>query len=71
MALSVSFAGTTIYKPGAYSRTTIDQGGNPPLGQTGLIAIMGEADAGTPGSEELDIAQNFYTADRLSEARAK
>lgn len=71
MALSVSFSGTTIYKPGAYSRTTIDQGGNPALGQAGLIAIFGEADAGAPGSAELDMAQNFYTADRLSEARAK
>jgi len=71
MALSVSFSGTTIYKPGAYSRTTIDQGGNPALGQAGLIAIFGEADAGAPGSAEQDMAQNFYTADRLSDARAK
>jgi hypothetical protein len=71
MAISVSFNGATIYKPGAYSKTTIDLSGNVPLGPAGLIAIFGEADAGEPGSAETNIADNFFTADRLIEARAK
>ena len=71
MAINVSFAGATIYRPGAYSKTNIDLGGNIPLGPAGLVAIFGEADAGTPGASEVDIARNFYTADRFAEARAK
>ena len=71
MAISVSFNGATIYKPGAYSKTTIDLSGNVPLGPAGLVAIFGEADAGAPGSAETNIADNFFTADRLIEARNK
>lgn len=71
MAISVSFNGATIYKPGSYSKSSIDLAGNVPLGPAGLVAIFGESAAGTPGANEVDISQNFYTADRLSEARAK
>lgn len=71
MAINVSFNGATLYKPGSYSKTNIDLKGNVPLGPAGLIAIFGEADAGTPGASETNIADNFYTADRLVEARQK
>lgn len=71
MAISVSFNGATILRPGAYSKSNIDLTGNVPLGPAGLIAIFGEADAGTPGASETNIADNFYTADRLIEARQK
>ena len=71
MAISVSFAGATIYRPGAYSKTNIDLGGNIPLSAAGLVAIFGEADAGTPGASEVDISRNFYTADRIADAKAK
>lgn len=71
MAINVSFNGATIYRPGAYSKTNIDLGGNLPLGPAGLVAIFGEADAGMPGANEVDISRNFYTADRFAEARAK
>lgn len=71
MAISTSFNGATIYRPGSYSKTQIDLGGNVPLGRTGLIAIFGEADAGAPGDSEVDVSRNFYTAERLSDARAK
>jgi len=71
MAISVSFNGATIFKPGAYSRRFIDLGGNLPLGPAGLIAILGEADAGTPGDAEVDIKDNFFTADSISVARDK
>ncbi len=71
MAINVSFNGATIFKPGAYSRTTIDLGGSVPLGPAGLIAIIGESDAGTPGDEEVNIADNRYSADQLVQARNK
>lgn len=71
MAINVSFNGATIYKPGAYSKTTIDLGGGFPLSPTGLVAIFGEADAGAPGSAEINIADNFFGPDQLPQIRAK
>jgi hypothetical protein len=71
MAINVSFNGATIYRPGAYSKTTVDLGGGFPLGVAGLVAIFGEADAGTPGASEADISQNFVTGDTLIAAREK
>jgi len=71
MAIYTTFGGAVIYKPGSYSQTKIDLGGNIPLGPAGLIAIFGEADAGTPGASEIDIARNFYTAENLEDARQK
>jgi hypothetical protein len=70
MAINVSFNGSTIYKPGAYSRTTIDLGGGFPLGPTGIVAIFGESTRGRPGSEEA-IATNFFGANQLAEVRQK
>lgn len=71
MAISTSFGGAVIFKPGSYSKRTIDLSGNLPLGANGLIAILGEADAGAPGKGEVDIKENFFTADSLADARAK
>ena len=71
MAINVSFNGATIYKPGAYSKTSIDLSGGFPLGPTGLIAIFGESTRGRPGSAEPDMSQNFFTAGQLAEARDK
>lgn len=71
MAINVVYNGATIYKPGSYSRTNIDLGGGFPLGPAGLIAIFGEADAGTPGDEEVDISANRFTADQLVTIRNK
>lgn len=71
MAISVSFNGSQIFRPGSYSRRTIDLGGNLPLGPAGLVAILGEADAGEPGDAEVDLKDNFFTADSLSVAREK
>jgi len=45
MAINVSFNGSTIYKPGSYSKRLIDLGGGFPLSPTGLIALFGEASA--------------------------
>jgi len=71
MAINVSFNGATIYKPGAYSKTTIDLGGGFPLSPTGIVAIFGEADAGAPGSAETNIANNVFSPDQLTQIRAK
>lgn len=71
MAINVSFNGATIYKPGAYSKISIDLSGGFPLGPTGLIAVFGESTRGKPGSAEADISKNFYTANQIAEAREK
>lgn len=71
MAINVSFNGATIFKPGSYSRTNIDLGGGFPLGPAGLIAVIGESDAGAPGASEVNIAQNRFTADQLVQIRDK
>lgn len=71
MAINVSFNGATIFKPGAHSRTNIDLGGGFPIGPAGLIAVIGEADAGKPGSEEINIANNRFSGDQLIEIREK
>lgn len=71
MAIYTTFGGSILYKPGSYSQTKIDLGGNIPLGPAGLIAIFGEADAGAPGSSEIDISRNFFTAENLAQAREK
>ncbi len=71
MAINVSFAGSTIYRAGAYSRTEIDLGGGFPLSPTGLVAIFGEADAGAPGADEPSIANNVYSPEGLGAIREK
>lgn len=71
MAINVSFNGATIFKPGSYSRTNISLGGGFPLGPAGLIAVIGESDAGAPGAQEVNIADNRYSADQLTQIRAK
>ncbi len=71
MAINVSFNGATIYKPGAYSKTSIDLGGGFPLSPTGLIAIFGESDAGKPGSGEANIANNVFSPEQLPQIKQK
>ena len=71
MAINVSFNGSTIFRPGAYSKINIDLSGGFPLGPTGLIAIFGESTRGAPGSAEPDISKNVFTASQIAEARDK
>jgi hypothetical protein len=71
MAINVSFNGATIYKPGSYSKFNIDQSGALPLGQTGIIGVIGESSQGKPGSEELDLGLNVFTADQMVEIKSK
>jgi hypothetical protein len=71
MAINVSFNGATIYKPGAYSKESIDLGGGFPLSPTGIIAIFGESDAGLPGASEVNIANNVFSPDQLPAIKQK
>jgi hypothetical protein len=71
MAISTSFNGATLYRPGAYSKTEIDLGGGLPLGPAGLVAVIGEADAGAPGNQEVDIKNNRFGGDQLVAIREK
>jgi hypothetical protein len=71
MAINVSFNGATIFKPGAYSKTSIDLGGGFPLSPTGIVAIFGEADSGAPGASEVNIANNVFGPDQLPQIREK
>lgn len=71
MAINVSFGGAVIWRPGSYSTTTIDLGGGFPVGPAGLVVVLGEADAGTPGALEVDIRNNRFTADQLPSIRSK
>lgn len=61
MAISRSFNGATIYKPGAYSRTKVNLSGGFPIAATGVVAIIGEATGGAPGSS--DGVQTFTSED--------
>lgn len=71
LAINVTFNGATIFKPGSYSKQNIDLGGGFAIGPAGLIAVFGEADAGKPGAQEVDISQNFFGADQLVTIRNK
>ncbi len=70
MAITVSFNGATIRKPGSYSKTVIDLGGNFPISPVGVVGLIGEAPRGKPGSAEL-IANNVFTAGQMAALRDK
>jgi hypothetical protein len=61
MAIRVNFNGASIAKPGAYSQTKVNLTGGFPLSATGVIAIVGEALGGAPGSS--DGVQTFTSED--------
>lgn len=71
MAITTIFNGATLIKPGSFSKTEIDLGGGLPLGPAGLVAVIGEADAGAPGSQEVDIKNNRFGGDQLVAIREK
>ena len=66
MAITVTFNGASIKKPGSYSKTIIDLGGNFPISPVGVVGIIGEAPRGKPGSAEL-IDNNVYVASQVSQ----
>lgn len=50
MAIKINFNGMSTGKPGAYSRTLVNLTGGFPIAPTGVVAIIGEAEGGEPGS---------------------
>lgn len=68
MAINQTFAGANILKPGAYSQTSVNLAGGFPLAATGIVAIVGEALGGAPGSS--DGVQTF-TSDDIASLIAK
>lgn len=70
MAITVSFNGATIRKPGSYSKTIIDLGGNFPISPVGVVGLIGEAPRGKPGNAEI-IQNNVFTGGQLSALRDK
>ena len=50
MAIKKSFNGKTIRKPGAYSRSKVDNSAGAPLRATDVLFIVGESSKGAPGS---------------------
>lgn len=70
MAITVSFNGATIRKPGSYSKTIIDLGGNFPLSPVGVVGLIGEAPRGKPGSAEV-MADNVFNAGQMASLRDK
>ena len=52
MAIKKSFAGASIRKPGAYSRTKVDNSGGAPLASNDALFIVGEAKLGKPGASD-------------------
>lgn len=52
MGIKKSFGGQSIRKPGAYSRSKVDNSGGAPLGSNETLFLIGEAELGKPGSTE-------------------
>jgi hypothetical protein len=50
MAIRIPFNGASLAKPGAYSQTRVNLSGGFPLAATGIVALVGEALGGQPGS---------------------
>ena len=71
MSININYNGSTIFRPGAYSKTSIDLGGGFALGPTGLIAIFGESTRGKSGAEEVDISKNVFRANQITDVRNK
>lgn len=70
MAITVSFNGATIRKPGSYSKTIIDLGGSFALSPVGVVGMIGEAPRGRPGSSEI-MAANVFNAGQMAALRDK
>lgn len=50
MSIKKSFNGKTIRKPGAYSRSKVDNSAGAPLRATDVLMLVGESSKGAPGS---------------------
>ncbi len=62
MSIKKSFNGKTIRKPGAYSRSKVDNSAGAPLRATDTLMLVGESSIGAPGSVTGIVT---YSAERL------
>lgn len=60
MAITINFNGASLRKPGSYSKTSVNLTGGFPVAPAGIVGIVGEAEAGAPGSSE-DIRENNFS----------
>lgn len=67
MGIKKSFAGASIRKPGAYSRSKVDNSSGAPLGTNDTLFLIGEADSGKAGSVEGIVEFTAEQIDRLIE----
>lgn len=65
MAIKITFNGASIVKPGAYSKTVVQNLTGFPLQETGIVGILGEANGGEP--RVLDI----LTREGIQDAKAR
>jgi hypothetical protein len=70
MAITINFAGASLSKPGSYSNLTVAQAGvaTPAVG---TVALIGEADAGVPFSEEKGLSAVSFGPDELGAIKEK
>lgn len=68
MAIVKSFNGRNIRKPGAYSKTVVDNSGGSPIQSNDTIFIIGESLLGAPGDVE---GIQSFSAGQLNELIAK
>jgi len=62
MAIKINFNGEEIVVPGAYSRFEIAQTGDAPLSSSGIVGIVGEAEAGEPQVLDIITKSQFDSA---------
>lgn len=70
MAQSFTTDAGVLYVPGAYPQVTVQQA-NSGLSATGIIMLVGEADAGPAHTAETDLTLNGYGPDQLGAVLAK
>ena len=70
MAKSLVTDAGTLFIPGAYAKYTV-QSANAGLATTGVLMLVGEADAGPDWSLEEDLEENSFGPDQLTAVIAK
>lgn len=62
MSIKITFNGEEIVVPGAYSRFEIAETGDAPLASSGIVGIVGEAEAGEPRVVDVITKSQFDSA---------
>lgn len=62
MSIKVTFNGSTLLTPGAYTKTIVNLNGGFPLADRGIVGIVGEAESGAPGSTTGEGVQTYTSS---------